>query len=57
LDADIEPQELEQDTNLMPHHQEVNLPTSSHPDDAQVSSDQGGTEILGDQLEGEMHNI
>ena len=41
----------------MPHHQEVNLPTSPHPDDEQVSSDRGGTKIIGDQSEGEMHNI
>lgn len=50
-------QELEQDINLMPHHQEVELPTSPRPDDEKVSSDQGGIEILGDQAEGEMHNI
>jgi len=41
----------------MPHHKEVDSPASMHPDDEQVSNDQGGTEILGDQLEEEMHNI
>jgi len=53
----MEQQELEQDTNLMPYHQEVDLPTSPHPDDEKVSSDWGGTKILRDQLEGEMRNI
>ena len=53
----MEQQELEQDTDLMPHHKEVDSPTSMHLDDEQVSNDQGGTQILGDQPEGEMHNI
>ena len=44
-------QELEQDTDLMPHRKEVNSPAPLHPDDEQVSNDQGGTEILGGQLE------
>lgn len=48
---------MEQDIDLMPQCQEVDLPASLHPEDEQVSSNQGGTEILGDQLEGEMHNI
>ena len=48
---------MEQDTDLMPHHKEVNSPASMHPDDGQVSNDQGGTKILGDQPEGEIHNI
>lgn len=41
----------------MPHHQEVNLPTSWHPEDEKVSSNQGDTEILGDQREGDVYNI
>jgi len=57
LDADMEQQELEQDTNLMPHHKEVDPPTPMHSKEEQVSNDQGGTEILGDQPEEEMHNI
>jgi len=43
----MEKQELEQDIDLMPHHQEVNLPASLHLEEEQVSSDQGDTEILG----------
>jgi len=43
----MEQQELEEDTNLMPHHKEVDSPASLHPDDDQVSNNQGGTEILG----------
>ena len=42
---------MEQDIDLMPHHQEVDPTTSPHP------SNQGDTEILGDNLEEEMHNI
>lgn len=57
LDVDMEQQELEQNTNLMPHHQQVKSPTSLHPDDEKVSSELGGIEILGDQPEGEMHKI
>ena len=53
----MEQQELQQDTDLMPHQREVDSPTSMHPDSEQVSDDQGGTEILGGQLEAEMHNI
>ena len=41
----------------MPHHQEVYPPASLHLEDEKVPSDQGDTKILGDQLEGEMHNI
>ena len=41
----------------MPHHKELDSPTSMQPDDEQVSNDQGGIEILGDQLEEEMHNM
>ena len=48
---------MEQDTNLMPHHKEVNSPTSLHPDDEKISNHQGGTKILGGKLEAEMHNI
>lgn len=53
----MEQQELEQDIELMPHHQGFNPLASLHLEDEQVPSDQGDTEILGDQLEGEMHNI
>jgi len=52
----MEQSELEQDTDLMPHHREVDSPTSMHLDDEQVSNDQGGIEILGGQLEVEMCN-
>ena len=57
MDTEMEQQELEKDIDLMPHPQEVDPPASLHPEDEQVPSDQGDTEILGDQLEGEMHNI
>ena len=57
LDTDMEQRELEHDIDLMPHNQEIDLPASPHPDDEKVSNDRGGNEILGDQLEEEMHNI
>jgi len=41
----------------MPHHTEVDSLASMHLDDEQVLNDQGDTEILGDQLEVEVHNI
>jgi len=41
----------------MPHHQEFDPPSSPDPEAKQVPSDQGDTEILGDNLKGEMHNI
>ena len=41
----------------MPHHKEVDSLAPMHPNDEQVSNDQGGTEILGVQLEGQMQNI
>ena len=53
---DMEQEDLVQD-NLMPHLQGVNPPASPHPNDEQVPSDKGDTEILGYQPEGEMHNI
>jgi len=53
----MEQQELEQDTEIIPHHKEVDSPTSMHRNEEQVSDDQGGTKIIGDQLEEEMHNI
>jgi len=57
MDTNIEQQELEQDIDLMPQHQEVNPLASPHPKEEQVPSDQGDTKILGDNLEEEMHNI
>jgi len=57
MDTNMEKQELEQDIDLMPHHQEGDLPTSLDPEEEKVPSDQGDTEILGDNLEEEMHNI
>ena len=50
-------QELEQDINLMPYHQEFNRLASSNLEAEQVPREQGDTDILGDNLEGEMHNI
>ena len=57
LDADMEQQELEHDTYLMPHHKEVDSPALMHLEEEQVSDDQGGIEILGDRPGEEMHNI
>ena len=48
---------MEQDTDLMPHHKEVDSPASMHLEEEKVLDDQGGTEILGDQPEEEMQNI
>lgn len=53
----MEQQELEKDINLIPHHQEVDPPASPHSEEEQVPSDQEDIEILGDNLEEEMHNI
>jgi len=41
----------------MHYHQEVDPLGSSHLEDEKVPSEQGGIDILGDQSEGEMHNI
>jgi len=41
----------------MPHHKEVDPPTSMHSKEEKVLVDQGGTKILGDHLEEEMHNV
>jgi len=57
MDNDMEQQELEQDIDLMPYHQEVDPPASLDPEVEQVPSDQRDTEILGDNKKGEMHNI
>lgn len=48
---------MEQDTNIMLHHKEVESPTSMHLEEEKVSNYQGGIEILRDQLEEKMHNI
>ena len=53
----MEKQELEQDIDLMPYHQEFEPPGSLDLEAEQVPSNQGDTEILVDNLEGEMHNI
>jgi len=53
----MEQQELEQDTDFMPHHKEVDSPNSMHLEEEKVSDDQGGTKVLGDHSEEEMHNI
>ncbi len=57
IDTNMEQQELEQDINLMPHHQEVNPLASPDLKVEQVPGDQGDIEILGDQPKGEMQNI
>ena len=53
----MEQQELEQAIDLMPYHQEVDPPSSLDSKAKKVPSDQGDTEILGDNPEGDMHNI
>ena len=53
----MEQQELEQDIDLMPHHQEVDTLASPDLEVEKVPSNQGNTKILGDNLEGEMHKI
>jgi len=53
----MEQTELEQDVELMPYNQEVNPPTSPDLEVDQVLCDQGDTQILGDNMEVEMHNI
>jgi len=53
----MQQQELEQDIDLMPYHQEVDPPASSDSEAEQVPSEQGDTEILRDYPKGEMHNI
>jgi len=57
MDTDMEQKELEKYIDLMPYHQEVNPPTSPDMEAKEVPSDQGDTEILGDNPEGEMHNV
>lgn len=57
MDIDMEQHELEQDIIFVPHHQEVDPLASLDPEAEQVPSDQGDIEILGENLEGEMHNI
>ena len=57
MDTDMEQQELEQDIDLLPCHQEVDPPPSLCPEEEQVPSDQGDTEILRDNPEEEMYNI
>lgn len=53
----MEQQELEQEIDLMPHHQEVDPLDSADLEVKQVPHDQGDTKILGENDEGEMHNI
>jgi len=43
----VEQQELEQDTDLMPHHKEVESPASMHQNDEKVLNDEEGTKMLG----------
>jgi len=57
LDMDMEQQELVKEINLMPYHQKVDLPASPDPEVEHVPIDQGDIKILGDNLEGELHNI
>ena len=53
----MEQPELEQDIDLMPYYQEFDPPNSPNSEVEKVLSDQGDIEILGDNLEEEMHNI
>jgi len=57
MDMDMVHPKLDQDTNLMPHNQEV-TPLASLDTEAEiVPSDQGDTNILEDNPKVEMHNI
>lgn len=53
----MEQQELEKDINLMPHHQVVDLLASPDLEVEQDPSGQADTQILGNNSEGEMHNV
>lgn len=53
----MEQHELEKNIDLIPYHQEVDPLVSPDSEVEEVPSDQGDTDILGDNLEGEMHNI
>ena len=57
MDMDMEQQKLEQDIDLMPHHQEVDPKAARCLEEEQVPSNQGDTKILKDNSEEEMHNI
>ena len=53
----MEKPQLEQDIDLIHYPQEVDPLASLNAEVKQVLSDRGDTEILGDNLEEEMHNI
>lgn len=53
----MEQQELEKEIDLMPYHQEVDPPNSLHLEVENVPKDQGDIQNIGDNLEGDMHNI
>ena len=53
----MEQPELKKDIDLIPYHQEVDPLASSNLEAEKVPRDQGDIEILGDNLEEEMHNI
>lgn len=57
MDTYMDQQDLDQDMNLMPYYEEVDPLDSPYPKAKKVPSNQGDTDILGDKLEGEMHNI
>lgn len=57
MNTKMEQPELEKRIDLITYHQEVDPPDSSNLEANQVPSDQGDTEILGDNPEEEMHNI
>jgi len=57
IDTEMEKPKLELDIDLMPYYQEVDPLASPDLEAEQVPSDQGDTEILGDNPEEEMNNI
>jgi len=57
MDMGMEQPMLEKYIDLMPSHQEINPPTSLHPEAKKVPSNQGDTDILGDNPEEKTHNI
>lgn len=57
MDTDMVQPELDKDVDLMPQNQEVTPLASPDLEANKVSSDQGDSKILEDNMEAKMHNI
>lgn len=57
MDTNMGQLELEKDINIMPYNQEVDPLASPDWNAKQVPSNQGDTEILGDNPKEKMHNM